>query len=122
LASSGDYVHKQARAVHPINADVATREIADPNASELDVTTWMPTASPCVSPPTRVRKSLEKIVERLKSPHDDVPRDPAPSSSEVASSCSLLTRKVLPFHRKNSPSRSIQPGHSSGTAHQLSPL
>ncbi|XGW15208.1 hypothetical protein V3C99_001027 [Haemonchus contortus] len=104
LPAFDDRVHQRSCSFQTSHEDIATCDMVSPRAPEIDVTTRMTTATrlpPCISPPMKSRKSLERIVERLKSPHEDIPRDPAPSSVEPLRPPYVeYTRPVSQFHRE----------------------
>nr|CDJ81545.1 unnamed protein product [Haemonchus contortus] len=104
LPAFDDRVHQRSCSFQTSHGDITTCDMVSPRAPEIDVTTRMTTATrlpPCISPPMKSRKSLERIVERLKSPHEDIPRDPAPSSVELVRLPYVeYTRPVSQFHRE----------------------
>uniref|UniRef100_A0A7I4YDK4 Adenomatous polyposis coli protein n=1 Tax=Haemonchus contortus TaxID=6289 RepID=A0A7I4YDK4_HAECO len=104
LPAFDDRVHQRSCSFQTSHEDIATCDMVSTRAPEIDVTTRMTTATclpPCISPPAKSRKSLERIVERLKSPHEDIPRDPAPSSVELVRLPYVeYTRPASQFHRE----------------------
>lgn len=65
--------------VNPISQNIMLPGFAPVERCPVAPTrSWTSSSSP--------RKSLEKVIERLKCPHEDIPRDPAPSTSGLTTS------------------------------------